>query len=108
AVGRRVTRPHVLRLSARDLSDGETTVRLDDLTSAAVSEDPTTERCALVLDTVRGDRHVVGLGAPREHLAAFAGWLAEARERIAERERSEGREWSFLRRPPEAITRLRD
>jgi hypothetical protein len=82
-----------------------TRVPLDELASLTVAERD--DEVQLVLRT-RERTLVVGAGRPRDELEWIVGAVAAAQEAFGRREQAEGREWTFLRKVPEGLTRLRE
>jgi hypothetical protein len=103
----RVTRPEVVRITVRDLAWPEGRVRVDDISRTSVDL-AVGERWCLVVETVRGAKHLVAIVDDKADVDRFRGLVEEARTTDARRRSASGREWSFLRRAPDALARLRD
>jgi hypothetical protein len=108
ALAVRLVRGEELRVTVRALTADGLTVRLDDIATVQVLSDARSGRDALVVETRRGDRHVLAPGSLPQHLSWFLRRIDEARAVTAERERREGREWTFLRHAPEDLDKLRE
>lgn len=81
-------------------------LRLDDLVEAKCSQSSRGD-WALVVRT-RNETAVLGARQPEEHLRWMALAIEHAIRRSGHREAVDGREWNFLRRAPEEISRLRE
>jgi hypothetical protein len=97
---------HELTLEQRSLGRIQRRiVRVDDIVHHAVATSDRGES-ALVVKT-REETVVIGAGCDPRHLAWLAQAVGAARRLTGLREQEEGREWSFLRRAPEALDVLR-
>lgn len=93
-------------VEARTLGGTEVTrVALDELTGISVQ---VVDGDAGLVVRTRRDTVVIGVGRPREEVDWMIGAVGAAQEAFGRREQAEGREWTFLRRVPEGLTRLRE
>lgn len=80
---------------------------LDELRSVRIVGEEEAPEAKLVLRG-RDAVLVVGVGRPEAELVWMAGAIDAASAAFARREQAEGREWTFLRKAPEALRRLTD
>jgi len=94
----------VVRLFQRE----RRTIRVDEIESVRLAEPPELGGTGQLV--VRADGEVLAFGRdqPREHTMWFGRAIDAARAVVQRRERLEGREYSFLRVPPESVEALRE
>lgn len=104
----RLTDRQVVLERRRLLHQQRTTLRLDELDVVDLTDPPELGGTGQIVLRAGHDVIVFGRDLPREHNAWFVAAIEAARAVVARREGREGREYSFLRRPPEAVEVLRE